>query len=677
MKVLKERKYLLFALLALLVIFAGCKGESPTAPTGSGGGGGGIGGGVTPPVGATIVLAVSNATPLVSSTTTITATVTQNNSPVPNGTAVEFSASGAGRFQDTGTSVTIRTTTNGVATAVLTSASAGDVTITAVVNNVSKQTVVTFSAQPVTPPTPDTTVSISGVAPTTGRPEGGELVTITGKNFRTPVRVLFDFGGGVQKEALVTSVTATQVQVLTPAVTIGAGQTLDATISLINEAGTPNEQKATASGPFTYRLAQLTPKFTTLSPDNGPISGGTRITIFGEGFEAPVQVAFGVTGSWAQMQVINVTFNQIIALTPTARDVQPNGSGPLTGPVDLRIININSGTNVTATGVFRYTPKMQITAAGPTQGTSLGGTRVTIDGVGFDDPVAISIGGFAAQPVKVTGTQIIALTAPLASACSAASDVISVTNINNGDSASGPKFTYIAIKPVILSASPDPISPGSTLTVVVQNPGSGNVRFSINARSVIPSPSVITDGGIGDYTFTMLVPADITFPTVQCTPSGGALNSGTQLGTVTAPVVFTNITGGCSTDANSGASITVQPSGANPCILAPTATVSPTALSLPPVASAGATTTTGVFTVSNVAGAQPLTVTASVTAQTNATLTVTPSTATTVNGGTSTTFTVTADPTAPGNFGGTITLTTNDPKNPAITVTVTSAGPAT
>src|SRR5712691_9549574 len=117
MKTMRQNKYL-FALLALLLVFAACKGESPTAPAPTTPGGGGT----TPPVGATLTLTVSNASPLVNSRSVITATVTQNNAPVANGTAVEFTVNDPGKFEDTGTNATIRTTTNGVATASLTSA---------------------------------------------------------------------------------------------------------------------------------------------------------------------------------------------------------------------------------------------------------------------------------------------------------------------------------------------------------------------------------------------------------------------------------------------------------------------------------------------------------------------------------------------------------------------------
>ncbi|HEX7418654.1 MAG TPA: IPT/TIG domain-containing protein, partial [Thermoanaerobaculia bacterium] len=284
MKVLRQRKYL-FALLALLVVFAACKGESPTAPTPTGGtSGGGTSGGTTPPVGATITLTVSNASPLVNSTSVVTATVSANGNPVPNGTAVEFDTT-LGQWTDTVSTVTIRTTTNGVATATLTSPSADTAKVTAIVNNVSKTTNIVFQAATTPPTNTPTAPTVTGVSPATGLATGGETITITGTNFRAPVRVLFDFGGGVIKEGFVANVTPTQLTVVTPKVDLGAGQTLAATIIVINEAGTTTEARVSASAPFTFRLSQLTPVITTVSPDSGGIEGGTRITIFGSGFE--------------------------------------------------------------------------------------------------------------------------------------------------------------------------------------------------------------------------------------------------------------------------------------------------------------------------------------------------------------------------------------------------------
>src|SRR5205823_3351790 len=163
------------------------------------------------------------------------------------------------------------------------------------------------------------------------------------------------------------------------------GQTLSTDVILLNEAGTPTETRVVKSGGFTFASATLTPVIRALQPTSGPIGGGTRVTIIGDAFQTPLQVFFGA----AEAQVISVNFNQIIVMSPRASDTAPDGSGTVTGPVSIRVRNIGSGTEVSFSGGFRYTPKMQITTAGPTQGPFTGGTRVRIDGSGFDDPLAV------------------------------------------------------------------------------------------------------------------------------------------------------------------------------------------------------------------------------------------------------------------------------------------------
>ena len=509
---IRQRMYLL-AFAALVLLFAGCKGESPTSPTPTTGGGTG---GVTPPTTASVTVTVSNATPLVDSTTVVTATVTVNNAPAANGTAVEFKTN-LGTFTDANAPLTIRTTTGGVATATLTSSTAGTATVTATVANVAKTVQATFSLAPVKPPPTDNTAAITSITPTTGKPAGGDIVTINGKNFVAPVRVLFDYGSGVTKEAQVVSASATQIQVVSPSVDLGTGQTKDATIVLINNVGSPNEVRVT--GPiFTYQATVLTPKITTLSPTSGPIDGGTRVTIFGEGFQPPVQVFFGS----AEAQVINVTFGQIIVMSPTARDTAAGGSGTVTGPVDVKIININSATTVTAAGAFRYTPKMQITATGPTEGIFTGGTRVTIDGIGFNDPVVVVIGGVAAQPIKVTGTQIIAITSGVVvTSCADVTGVTTVTNVDNGDTASGPSFIYRVPKAIIIGVTPGQVTAGGSIQVKVANAfGLPRLKLADIALSI---SSIAVDQTTGVTTLTAIVPTiGLTFSTQSCTGAPGA-----------------------------------------------------------------------------------------------------------------------------------------------------------
>jgi hypothetical protein len=602
-----RRQTWVFVLLALLALFAGCKGESsPTAPPVNGPGSTGTTGtGTTnPPAGAVVTLAVSPATPVIGSASTITATVTVAGKPAPNGTAVEFSSdigsfclAVAGCTEPTTNPIrtALRTTTNGVTNIVLSSASGGIATIQAVVNNVTAKTTVNFVSTPVEPPHPDTTPAITAVAPATGRPAGGETVTITGRNFTTPVRVLFTTDTGVTKEGQVISASATEIKVFSPAFDVGTTQQLKTTITVINAAGSASESRISlATGTFTYQSTILTPKVTTASPASGPINGGTRVTIFGEGFQSPLQVFFGA----AEAQVISNTFNQIIVLSPAASTTADQGSGNVTGFVDLRIVNINSATTVTAPGVFRYTPKMQITLAGPTEGPYTGGTDVQIDGTGFDDPLSVVLAGVAGQVIRVSGTQLLVRTSPVQpTGCSDVTGPIVVTNGDNGDTATGPAFFYRVPKPFIvsvLSTSGGAINPGSSINLTVLNPGAlptikiGQSQVNISGATVNPN---------GTTTFTVAVPPNITLAIESCT-AGGNRRVATSF-----DVVFTSAETTCSVTAPGG--LTVSPPDApnlfltpNPLTLTARAAV-PASAGPPPVAAVPAQNGNGIFTIVN------------------------------------------------------------------------------
>ena len=600
---LRQRK-LMFALLALLLVFfAGCKSESPTAPPPTTGGGT-PGGGVTPPTGASITLTASNVTPVVNSTSIITATVTDNNQPVPNGTAVEFSTN-LGTFTDTGSNRTVKITTAGVATATLTSAAAGTATVLATVGNTQKSITVTFSAGGGGGTPPANNPTITSVSPATGLPSGGQQVTIKGTNFREPVRVLFDPGAGVPaKEAFVVSVSATQIVVLDPAFDITTGQTLPVSITVITGAGAPTEQSVTSANAFTYQLAVLTPFIRAVQPTSGPVGGGTRVTIIGDAFQTPVQVFFGA----AEAQVLTINFNQIVAMSPKASDTAPDGSGTVTGPVAIRVLNISSGKDASLSGAFRYVPKMQITAIGPNVGPTTGGTRVTIDGIGFDDPITVFLANIGAQVIRVSGSQLIVLSSPvLTTGCADITGPVVVTNVDNGDSATstGVGFTYRIAKPIIVSVTPTTI--GGTTTIVVLN-AQGIARIIIGGVQATITGTVINADGT--TSFTVQVPPNLKLDTVACPGVSGA----------TAPqptafdVTYTSATTGCSDTA--AKALIVSPAGVAVLTLVPPAfapfvgTITPATVG-PPATLAFVTVTPSSQTVTAVnTGSAPLTITA-------------------------------------------------------------------
>jgi hypothetical protein len=554
------QRFILLALIALMALFAGCKGESPTAPppiTGTTGGGTGSGtGGTQPPTGASIALTVSTASPFTGSTSTITATVTQNNAPVPNGTAVEFATTATNaNFTDTADNPTtlIRTTTSGVAKATVTSSTAGPVIVTVTVNNVSKSVTLNFQDPIIHDPPPPTAPTIASISPATGLPTGNQTVTITGTNFRTPVRVLFDPGNGqAPKEGFVTNVTPTQITVTTPAFDLGVAQQLVATITVIVEAGTPTEQRVTKSAAFTITAPVLTPVVRALNPTSGPIDGGTRVTITGDAFEAPAQVFFGS----AQAQVLNVQFHTIDLLTPAARDTNANGSGAVTGPVEVRVLNVNSGKSVTAPAAFRYVNKAQITAITPDQGPFTGGTRVLIDGTGFNEPVTVYLDGIAASVIKVTPTEITVISNGIAVAsCGDSTGPVIVTNVDNGDSATAPTpWIYRVFKPAIVGVTGtggSALMPGSDADIRVAN-AVGIPRILIGGIGA--SIGATTVNADGTTTFTVQVPASLKFDQTAC-PAGGNAALPTAF-----DVTYTSLTTTCTDTLVKGLTV-VPPAG--------------------------------------------------------------------------------------------------------------------
>ncbi len=520
-----RQRFIFLALTALLALFAGCKGESPTAPpplTGTNGGGGtGSGtGGTQPPIGAVIVLSTSNPTPFTSSTVTITANVTVNNAAVPNGTAVEFATTTANaNFTDTSDNPTtlLRTTTSGIAKATLTSSVAGPVVVRVTVNNVTKSVTVTFQDPTIPTIPPSTAPTIGSVNPSSGLPTGNQQIIITGTNFRVPVRVLFDPGSGAAiKEGFVTNVTSTQITVITPAFDLGVSQQLVVGITVVVEAGAPTELRATKASAFTYTAAVLTPVVRAVSPNSGPIDGGTRVTLTGDAFEAPLQVFFGA----AQAQVLDVSFHTVDVIAPTARDTNPNGSGAVTGPVDIKVLNVNSGKSVVAAGAFRYVNKAQITAIAPNQGPFSGGTRFTLSGTGFNAPVVVVLDGVGASIISVSASEIVGISNGLAVAgCSDSTGPVTMTNVDNGDGATGPSWIYRVAKPAIVSVIGVNPLPGSTIQVTVAN-AFGIPRISIGGTGAAITAQV--NNGDGTTTFTVQVPITLKFDPLACGAGGSA-----------------------------------------------------------------------------------------------------------------------------------------------------------
>ena len=120
------------------------------------------------------------------------------------------------------------------------------------------------------------------ISPTYGSVAGNDTVTIFGANFSAPASVTI---GPTSEIVQSVSGDGTSITILTRPVG-GAVPTTAQDVTVTTAQGT-----VTLSAAFTYLEGQ-TPTLYVLTPNIGPVEGGTRVTITGTGFQYPVQVLF-------------------------------------------------------------------------------------------------------------------------------------------------------------------------------------------------------------------------------------------------------------------------------------------------------------------------------------------------------------------------------------------------
>ncbi|HEX4955864.1 MAG TPA: IPT/TIG domain-containing protein [Thermoanaerobaculia bacterium] len=242
--------------------------------------------------------------------------------------------------------------------------------------------------------TPVLQPQIFSVSPASGVNEGGTRVTIVGDGFESPVQVLFG-AGNTNVEATVENVSRTQIVVRTPAATgFGQGnqnQQVNITVRNLNTGFS-----AVANGAFRYGSGII---ITGYQPQQFIYDSAPVITIFGQGFEAPVQVLIGGILS----QTLTVSGTQITARAPIP---QINSCANLMG--EVTVTNLASGATTTqgVPGIIFQVPVPLITGVSPNAAT--GNTLVTVTGSGFDEPLQVFFGDVAGSvnSVNSAGTQI-------------------------------------------------------------------------------------------------------------------------------------------------------------------------------------------------------------------------------------------------------------------------------
>ncbi|HUN80415.1 MAG TPA: IPT/TIG domain-containing protein, partial [Phycisphaerae bacterium] len=152
----------------------------------------------------------------------------------------------------------------------------------------------------------------------------------------------------------------------------------------------------------------LVPSLDSVTPRNGPMSGGTTITLHGSRFESNVTV---LIGDQPADQVSLISPSVITATTP---------AGSQSGAVDITVI-FPSGVQAALPGEFTYDDEpaadpvptqMTVSSMQPAKGPDIGGTVINILGSGFTPKTAVLFDGLAGADIQVLNSTTITAIVP-------------------------------------------------------------------------------------------------------------------------------------------------------------------------------------------------------------------------------------------------------------------------
>ena len=371
-----------------------------------------------------------------------------------------------------------------------------------------------------------TYMAVNSVSPPEGPTGGGTLVTILGTGFTGATAV--DFGTVAATNVHVDS--STEITADSPA---GSG-TVDVTVT--GPGGT------TAASPSTDQFTYMA--VTSVSPAEGPSTGGTTVTITGTGFTAANGVEFGGVAA-TSFQFVSST--EITATSPAG-----------SGTVDVTVKDPGGTSNTSLADQFTY---IAITGITPKTGPIGGGTSVTITGTGFTDASAVDFGTTAATNFQFVSASEITATSP---AGTGTVDITVTTPDGTTPDSSADQFTYT---PTVTSVTPSKGSTagGTTVTIVGSSLGTmstATVKFGTAVATIssdtgtqIVATSPAGAAGVVDVTVTTTAGGTsatgsvdqftyVTLPTLTgIAPAAGPLAGGTSV-----TITGTNFTGATAVD---------------------------------------------------------------------------------------------------------------------------------
>ena len=319
---------------------------------------------------------------------------------------------------------------------------------------------------------------VRSLRPSFGPSQGGTTVYVTGEGFggATDGDAVCRFGGATVVPATVVRPTLLRCQV--PA------REASAELAVAVEVGFNGVDFSNDGVRFSYKLDALV---RAVTPSLGPASGGTAVTITGDGFDAHDDL-FCTFGD-AEPVVVEQASSSALLCTAPAHSA---------GEVELRISSSEgAAASSAAIAEFEYYAPPSVGELSPTHGPDSGGTLVLVRGTGFvvDSPSAMCrFGGDAVvSAVSVPDSTTVVCQAPSHKAGEVAVEV----TMNNVDFTSdGVRFVY-GSAPVVYSISPysGPTGGGTVIRVHGENFADGTA-LACRFGTAGAAPAVFESDGV-------------------------------------------------------------------------------------------------------------------------------------------------------------------------------------
>ncbi|WP_174557531.1 beta strand repeat-containing protein, partial [Nocardia vaccinii] len=319
--------------------------------------------------------------------------------------------------------------------------------------------------------------ALTTISPNAGPAGGGTVVVLTGTGLTGATAVHF----GATPATLFTADSDTRITALTPAGTAGTVQ-----VTVTTAGGTSNGVA------YTYIAV---PVLTTISPNAGPVTGGTTVVLTGTALTGATGVNFGGTSA------ISFTVDSATRITAVA----PAG---VAGTVQVTVTTGGGTSNGLG---YTYVNVPTLLTGAPDLGPEAGGTTVVLTGTDLTGATAVDFGATPAASFTVdSDTQITAMSP-------AGTGLAEVTVTTPGGTSNNVFFTYLPV-PTLTSVVPNsgPETGGDSVTLT-----GTNFAFTTEV-SFGTAPAAFV--GISDTQTVATSPAGTGTVQVTVTTPGGTSN---------------------------------------------------------------------------------------------------------------------------------------------------------